>query len=195
MILDKRVLTFGFLIGGLNGIQFSFYGEGSFCLIEILGLSPVSYGASFFILATFSAMGSYASKRLNSFYETKTIISAGILLLFFTNLIFSLLSVYFAEEKEIMIYVIIFSMSINMLSFGMSIPNCLSTALSEYKSMIGSASSLFGLFYYSLASLFTLFMGLLHNDSLYVMPIYFFAISLSMVIAFFYSFGIQARSI
>lgn len=81
-----------------------------------------------------------------------------------------------------MVFIIISSMSLNMLGFGMCIPNCLSNALSEYKSMVGSASSLFGLSYYAMASLFTFFMGTLHNGSIIVMPIYFFIISLSMIV-------------
>lgn len=181
IITDKKVLSYGFLIAALNGIQFSYYAEGSFCLVEILNLSPVLYGASFFILAIFSAVGNYISKKLNSLYHTKTIIFIGIFILLFVNLFFSLSSIYFSEQKQAMIFIIIFSMSINMLGFGMTIPNCLSNALNEYRNMIGSASSLFGLFYYSITSLFTLFMGVLHNGSIIVMPIYFFTISLSMV--------------
>jgi len=191
MILDKKVLTFGFLIAGLNGIQFSYYAEGSFCLIEILGLTSVEYGATFFILAAFSAMGSYVSKKLNSIYQTKTILLIGLSTVFIANLFFALSIVYFSANKNSAIIITLISMSINMLGLGLTIPNCLSNALSDYKDMIGSASSLFGLLYYGMISIFTLFMGMLHNGSIYVMPIYFFFIGLSMIIVFVRVFGVK----
>ena len=64
----------------------------------------------------------------------------------------------------------------------MATSNALALALTDYKWCIGTASSLFGFFYYCLISLFTLGMGFLHNGTLLPMPLYFFCIGLFMLI-------------
>lgn len=60
-----------------------------------------------------------------------------------------------------------------MMSIAIIVPTSLSPALENYTNVIGTASSLFGFFYYIVASLFTLGMGSLHNGTLFPMPIYF----------------------
>jgi DHA1 family bicyclomycin/chloramphenicol resistance-like MFS transporter len=60
--------------------------------------------------------------------------------------------------------------------------NALSMALVNYKNCIGTASSLFGFSYYVGISLFTYGMGYLHNGTVYLMPIYFCAIAVFMIL-------------
>lgn len=60
--------------------------------------------------------------------------------------------------------------------------NALSLSLVNYKNRIGTASSLFGFFYYVLISLFTLGMGYSHNGTVFPMPIYFGVIAAFMIV-------------
>lgn len=47
LIQDRNVMAFGLIIAACNGISFSYFAEGPFYLIKILGLSPSLYGFSF----------------------------------------------------------------------------------------------------------------------------------------------------
>ncbi|MDZ5762771.1 MFS transporter domain protein [Candidatus Cyrtobacter comes] len=62
----------------------------------------------------------------------------------------------------------------------MATSNALALALVDYKH--ATASSLFGFFYYGLISLFTFFMGFLHDGTLLPMPLYFLGLSCFMMI-------------
>jgi hypothetical protein len=61
--------------------------------------------------------------------------------------------------------------------------SALALALVDYKWCVGTASSLFGFFYYCFISLFTLGMGMLHNGTLLPMPLYFLSIAIFMIVA------------
>ncbi|MCE2993323.1 MAG: hypothetical protein ACK5WS_07250 [Alphaproteobacteria bacterium] len=63
----------------------------------------------------------------------------------------------------------------------MATSNALALALVDYKNAVGTASSLFGFFYYSIVSGFTLLMGLLHNGTLLLIPVYFLGIRCFMI--------------
>ena len=51
LFTDRKVIGFGLLVAACNGINFSYFAEGSFYLIELLGLTPSQYGLSFFGIA------------------------------------------------------------------------------------------------------------------------------------------------
>ena len=82
---------------------------------------------------------------------------------------------------EMMIVITIVSQMISAFGICMATSNALALALLNYKHAIGTASSLFGFFYYCLISLFTFFMGYLHNGTLLPMPIYFFTLGCLMM--------------
>lgn len=67
--------------------------------------------------------------------------------------------------------------------FGFVVPMTLSSALQKHKAVLGTAGAIFGLGYYLLVTLFTWVMGLIDNGSILPMPIYFFVLSLSSVMA------------
>jgi DHA1 family bicyclomycin/chloramphenicol resistance-like MFS transporter len=68
-----------------------------------------------------------------------------------------------------------------MFGNSMAIGNALALGLRDYKGCIGTASSLFGCFYYFWISLFTLGMGYLHNGTLLPMPLYFLGLGAGML--------------
>lgn len=186
MFIDKRLLAYGFLVAACNGIGFSFFAEGSFYLINILGLSPANYGFSFICMALAGLIGGYISKKMHDYkIASFAIITKGNAIVCIGALLFLIGTLILYNTSMPAAYFIgltISCMSIIMTGIGIMIPNLLSLALEDYKATIGTASSLFGFYYYCLISSFTLIIGMLHNNTLFPMPIYFFTIAISMLI-------------
>ena len=186
LLKNKKVIGFGLIVSACNGISFSYFAEGSFYLIKILGLTPSEYGLSFIAIAAATMMGGILSKKLHNHHTAKTIMGYGLVIILASASIFSLFTVIHTNilpfPTNLMIGITILSQMSIMFGICMATSNSLALALVDYKWCIGTASSLFGFFYYCLISLFTLGMGALHNDTLLPMPLYFFGISLFMLI-------------
>jgi Bcr/CflA subfamily drug resistance transporter len=174
---DKKVLMFGFIVGGCNGISFSYFAEGSFYLIEELGLTPEQYGLSFMVIAAASMISGQVSKKLHDHLASETIMGYGLKVILCATALFSL-GAYFHPS----VVVTILSQMVIMFGVTLSTSNALASALKEYKDCIGTASSLFGFSYYLLISAFTFGMGWLHNGSLLTMPLYFLGIAVAMIL-------------
>lgn len=190
MLRDPKVLTAGFLVAACNGISFSYFAEGPFYLITMLGLSPFLYGLSFVLFAMAGMIGSYVSKKGHdrglSHY---TLMQAGTKLVLLSAVIFVIGVILLACAGIHSLYIIaltLASMALIMGGIGIIIPNILSIALEEYRAVQGTASSLFGFYYYCLISLFTLVMGMLHNHTLFSMPLFFMAIAIAMYVGMHY---------
>lgn len=184
MIRDYRVLAFSFLVAGCNGIAFSYYAEGPFYLIEMLHLSPFIYGVSFIVLAACGMLGGFISRYLHHSTTSHVILNYGLWVMVAGGAFFAAmipLCILFGVPFWIITTITIVSMAILFAGIGLMIPNVLSLALEEYRQSVGTASALFGCFYYAVISLFTLGMGLLHSGTLIPMPIYFFLISIAML--------------
>lgn len=185
LMLDKKVLGFGFIVAGCNGILFSYFAEGSFYLIKGLGLSPSHYGLSFTVIALSTMLGGITSKKLQNKHSSKEIMGYGLLIIAFTTTIFSAIAMInhnlFALPSHIMIATTILSQMGCAFGICMATSNALALALVDYKHAIGTASSLFGFFYYCLISIFTFFMGFLHDGTLLPMPLYFLSLSCLMI--------------
>jgi DHA1 family bicyclomycin/chloramphenicol resistance-like MFS transporter len=184
MMKDPKVLIAGFLVAACNGISFSYFAEGPFYLITLLGLSPFLYGTSFILFALAGMWGSYASKKWHDQNLSAYIImQKGTDLVLFGATLFIigvLLLTAMAVPAIFIILLTVATMACIMAGIGMIIPNILSLALEDYRATLGTASSFFGFYYYSLISLFTLVMGFMHNETLFPMPLFFMAIALSM---------------
>lgn len=185
LIRNKKVMGFGVIIAGCNGIFFSYFAEGAFYLIQNLGLSPKEYGFSFMLIAASTMMGGILSKKLQTHYSSQRIMDFGLNIIAIATAIFSSIAIIHYNIWQLanyqMIAVTIFNQMIIAFGICMTASNALALSLVDYKHAIGTASSLFGFLYYCLISLITLGMGLLHNGTLLVMPLYFLAISLIML--------------
>jgi hypothetical protein len=184
LLRDKKVIRFGFIVGGCNGISFSYFSEGSFYLIKGLGLSLRGYGLSFIAIAGAIMMGGRVSKKLHHSCSLETIMGYGLGIILISTGVFSCFSLLnhsiFHLPNEVMIAITILSQMIITFGICITTSNALSLALVDYKGCIGTASSLFGFFYYLLISLLTFGMGFLHNDTLLPMSLYFFCIAAFM---------------
>ncbi len=187
LMQDKRVIGLGCIVAACNGILFSYFAEGSFYFIDLLGLSPSMYGASFIMIGIATMLGGVFSKRLhNNQHSSTAIIKYGLAIMGFSAALFSMIAAFHHHilQLDTSVMVTISIVSQMCLSFGicMATSNALALALTDYKHCIGTASSLFGFFYYCLISLFTLGMGMLHNGTLLPMPLYFLTLSIFMLI-------------
>lgn len=180
---DKNVMGLGLLVAGCNGISFSYYAEGPFYLISLLGLSPSVYGLTFLAIALSTILGGFYSKRLQASLHAKIIHGLNIIL--YGSAFFSVLMLFneycFWLPKTLLIVFSLLSQMTLMFGICVTTSNALALSLADYKWCIGTASSLFGFFYYVVISLFTLGMGTLHNGTLLPMPLYFLGISIFMV--------------
>jgi len=182
---DKKAIGFGIIVGACNGMMFSYFAEGSFYLIKLLGLHPSVYGLSFIPIAISTMLGGVVSQRLLHSHNTQLVLRYGLVIIFTASTLFSLiilLHTYIVPLSAVWIIgsTILAQMCI-MFGVCMATSNALALALVAYKGSMGTASSLFGFFYYCCISLFTFVMGYLHNATLVVMPLYFLAISLLML--------------
>ncbi len=179
---DKKVMGFGLIVGAVQGITFSYFSEGSFYLIKILGLSPSDYGLSFVFIAISTMLGGLLSRRLQTLCPSKTIMVYGILVILSAAALFSGLVLWHTYavpfSNTAMIGITVGAQMMTMFGVCMTTSNGLALALVDYKDCIGTASSLFGFFYYGVISLFTFGMGCVHNGTLLPMPLYFLSLGL-----------------
>ena len=183
MLRDTRVMILAMIVAGCNGIGFSYFAEGSFYLIDLLGLSPSQYGLSFIGMASVGVASAMSVRQLHKHHDAKTILYYGLSVVVIGGLLFSMgiLSDFFLSwSRMFLIGVTILSMVIINAGVWMTTSTALSMALVDYKGCIGTASSLFGCLYYALISLITIGMGLLHNGTMLPMPLYFLGIGLVM---------------
>lgn len=184
LLKDKRAWGFGLIVGGANGIFFTYFAEGPFYLIKGLGLSPSKYGATFIPMILATMAGGLISKKLHAHRSSETIMGYGLGGMVISSGLFSLLALWYHMSPFAASWMIVgtlLSYMILMGAFCVTISNALALALVAYKGCIGTASSLFGGFYYVVISLLTWGMGSLHNGTLLPMPLYFLALSISML--------------
>ncbi|XVN42423.1 MAG: hypothetical protein RCG15_07385 [Candidatus Rickettsia vulgarisii] len=86
-------MGFGIIIAGCNGISFGYFAEGSFYLIQNLGLSPKEYGFSFMIIAAAMMMGGILSKKLQTHYSSVKIMEFGLNIIAIATAIFSFIAI------------------------------------------------------------------------------------------------------
>lgn len=180
LLRSPKVLTYGFLIGAINGVLFSYYAEAPFIFIEQFHLSTAMYGFLGIGVAGASILGSLLSKRLLSIYQPEKIILLGIKTMMFGTLFLLITSMANNLPESVQFWLMLIGIFILLTGTGMALPNCLSLALVDFQDVIGSAGAIFSLGYYLLVSLFTFGMSKLHNGTLLAMPLYFLIIGVLM---------------
>lgn len=190
MLSDPKVLIFGALIGGMNGVMFSYYGEGAFYLMEQLGLRPFYYGLTFILLSSASIGGSLVSKfLLKRGLSYTSIVRLGLLSTVIAMAVFvGSVSFSWIHPSSPILGLVLTLLCMSMLYFGMDTakPSLLSHALDKYQHVSGTASSLFGGYYYTVIALITVGMAYGRADDMLRMPLYFLSIVVFMMGLFFW---------
>lgn len=186
MMKDKHIWLCGFLIAAHNGIIFSLHAEAPFILMELLRIKPSHYAFFGLALAIPFIVASMVNSRLLKTMTPYQLNALGALLMVISlGFLVMILPYKNAISLEMMRMIFLTSISFTMLGIGISLPNCLSFSLKDYQDAIGSAQAIFGLMYYFMLGGFLTIMGIIHNGSMWPLPIYFLALSLSI---FFGSF-------
>ncbi|OPA06339.1 multidrug effflux MFS transporter [Bacillus cereus] len=180
MIRNPKVLTFGFLIGGANGILFSYYAEAPFIFIDYFKMSPGLFGFLGIVVALSSILGANTSKRLLNLFKPEKIINIGCLVMTIGAIILSVITLTGTQPTLLYAVTMLIAIFILFLGIGVTLPNCLSLALVDFQDVIGTAGSVFGLGYYLVVTLITWGMSQVHTESLVAMPIYFLVLSIIM---------------
>lgn len=185
LLCDKEVMGFGILVGGVNGILFGYFSEGPFYFIEILKLSSWAFSLCSFGIIVPLLLGGFLSRYMNAgrvdsikiiIYGAAVICLAAVVFLLLLHIAGPLLAEFALTILSLIaIYLVIFGIAL-------IIPNALSLALKNYKEIAGAAASIFGFYYYLLASLANSLMSYLHDGTLYRMPLFFFIIGFILVL-------------
>lgn len=183
---DRKVAGLGFIVAAANGIAFSYFAEGSFYLITLLGLSPRDYGISFVAIAGAAMAGGMLSRKLHDSRTSATIMHYGLVMIVISTTLGSFFvimhSFMLPLSNSVIIALTLLCQMGTMSGISMATSNALAMALVDYQWCQGSASSLFGFFYYLLIALFTSGMGMLHDGTLLPMPLYFLFMGVFMLI-------------
>ncbi|ETT86423.1 multidrug effflux MFS transporter [Viridibacillus sp. FSL R5-0477] len=182
IITDPKIIAFGLLIGGTNGILFSYYAEAPFIFIEYFKMSPGLFGFLGIVVALSSIIGANLSKRLLAVYIPEKIIYIGCLVMVVGAMILSAIVLTGTNPTVFYAAAILVAIFILLLGIGIALPNCLSLALVNFQDVVGTAGALFSLGYYLLVTLIIWGMSQLHTGSLIIMPLYFLALVVIMVI-------------
>lgn len=173
LLTNKRVLSFGLIIGIINGLLFSYYGEAPYVFIERFHLSQSMYGFLGISVALATVMGALLSNYLLSYLSPEKIIQWGLRLALLGASLLLMGTLLGNDHTVFSLYVYVFSVFILLIGTGISLPNCLSLALVDFTDVIGTAGALFSMGYYLVVSLLTFMMSVLHNGKLVTMPLYF----------------------
>lgn len=176
---SPTVLVYGLVIGGINGVLFSYYAEAPFIFIDYFQMTPGLYGFLGIFVALASIIGAMISKRLITTRLPQQIIHIGCSVMLIGT--FLLIIVCTLPLPTSMLAIgIMGTVFILLLGSGIALPNCLSLALVNFQDVIGTAGAIFSLGYYLLVSVITYGMSLLHNESLLTMPLYFLGLTTMM---------------
>ncbi|MFJ7666408.1 multidrug effflux MFS transporter [Lysinibacillus sp. NPDC097195] len=179
MITNARLWRYCLLIGGINGIIFSYYTEAPFIFTQYFTLTSAKYGLLGIIVALASIVGAMLSKRLVSYTKPEIIIVGGLVIMLLGTVL--AMTVHFLP---IFLQMSMMIMSVFLILFGTAtaLPNCLSLALIDFQDVIGSAGAMFSLGYYFLVSAIIYGMSIFHNGTVLAMPLYFLALGIAMLL-------------
>ncbi|EOW9528595.1 multidrug effflux MFS transporter [Bacillus cytotoxicus] len=182
MICNPKVMTYGILIGGTNGILFSYYAESPFIFIEYFKQSPGMFGFLGIVVAIASIIGAQISKRLLFSYTPEKIIYIGCMIMIGGVTILSIVTLIETVATVFYMTMFLIAIFILLLGIGIALPNCLSLALVDFQDVIGTAGALFSLGYYIIVTVTIWGMSQLHTGSLFIMPLYFLVLVMVMTI-------------
>lgn len=190
MIVDKNIIGCSILVAIPNGILFSYYAEGPFIFIRLLGFTPSEFGKLGLFIAFASLIGSITARKLAQHWsrEKMQFFGCGIMIICSLMLLLPALLHFISRAHLILSTALIILPMMGMVfaSFGFIVSLTLSSALKNYQSGIGTAGALFGLSYYILISIITWGMGYLNNQTVLPMPAYFLTLSIMAILTVYY---------
>lgn len=178
LLTDPIVWSYGLLIGGINGILFGYYSEAPFIFMKHFGYTSVQYGSLGMTLALASLLGALIVNFLVKYLKSEIIALIG---LTFSSISGVLLLISLQLDQASLL---ILGFFLIFLGLNITLPVALNLALKGYEDVIGTASGLFSFGYYLIVSLLTLLISLLHNGTIWTLPIFILIISLTMFLVY-----------
>lgn len=181
MLRDPHIWTTGAWIGIMNGIVFSFYGEAPFIFLHHFGFTSSQYGFIGICEASSAFAGAVFNRRLMKRHSSPGIIRIGIWVMLSGSAVLTVLSllplspVWYISGFVSCIFVV-------FCGSGMTLPHCLSNALTDYGNALGGAGAILMLYYYIVIGMVTGIMSWLHSDQLFVLPVFFLVLSVIMLL-------------
>lgn len=178
LLSNPVVWCYGLVIGGINGILFSYYAEAPFIFEGHFNFSAFQYGLLGLIIASASLLGALIVNHLVNRYRPEIIAFSGLVLSTISAV--GLLVAATVDQPAWMLAGIFFV----FLGLNITLPNALNRALIGYEQIMGSANGWFSLGYYLVVSGLTYLMSLMHNGSITSLPLYILGLSLMMLISY-----------
>lgn len=174
------------LIGATNGILFGFYQEAPFVFIDHLGMRPSFYGLLGILISGATIFAARFSYRKIENHSAESLIGFGTTCVLVGSLAFTGIVINQLLKLNLIGLGLTFaSLFVIFFGVGLIIPNSLSFALKPYQTAVGTAGSIFGLFYYCLIAGNTWLMSLLHTGGILPLPLYFLGLSAVLIIGYF----------
>lgn len=174
IISDRSFWILGGLIGTINGVIFSYYGEAPFVFIEQLNFSLIEYGCIGFLVAFASFCGAKFCKRISAKKSSQYVLYFGNFTFLLGILIYSLAVLLCADWTPCLVVLILLAIFVIMFGITCMLPICLSNALVHHKAYLGIAGAILGLYYYAIVGGITWVSSYFHSSSLLVFPILLF---------------------
>lgn len=175
LLISPKIWGYGLLISGVNGILFSYYAEAPFILIDHFKLTAVQYGWTGILIAVATLLGSLINNQLIGKINTNQLMSLGLGV--------SILGAITMSIGMTNLWMLLGSILVIFIGLNILLPIVLSHALLGFEDVIGTASGLFSFGYYILISLLTFLMSLMHNGSIFVLPVYILIVVGGMVLS------------
>jgi MFS family permease len=195
MLKNKHVMSCAFLVGACNGIVFSYYAEGPFIFIDILHFTPSQYGFLGVILTAATLSSVALSQKIAPTFKMESTILLGAVICLVGSCLFiaSALAGWMQPQFGFQAYTsILFPLFVIFVGLWFTIPNCLSIALQDYQSSIGTAGSVLGAVYYVFISIFTAVMSILHDGTVLPLPAYVLFLSTLLVLVSYWGIYLPA---
>lgn len=189
-IRDKTLLSYGFIVGGYNGICYGFFIQAPFIFIENLSMHPSDYGKLFFIITVFNLSGGllcrYLVKRYVNIYKIQMVgfclsVTGGLLLLVSSTFNIKEISVLFASLS------IFIPISIHMMGHALVVPMLLRNALEDYRKVNGAAGAIFGSLYTAMSAMFSFIISIFHSNTINNYAYLFVTLLIISIILFYKS--------
>ncbi|WP_312923675.1 multidrug effflux MFS transporter [Empedobacter brevis] len=170
---DRYFWLYGTLIGTINGVIFSYYGEAPFIFIEDYHFSIIEYGCIGFIVAAACFSGANYCRKKIGLIDAKQILNKGNLF-FFTGIAVLFILNFLPLKEKVSVSFLLGGIFLMMFGLSVILPICLSNALNNHKAYLGIAGALLGLFYYCIVGGLTIIMSMLHGTSAIAFPLFLF---------------------
>lgn len=168
IIRMKKMWSYAFVIGGLNGVMFGFYVEMPFIFLQYGHKDTISLFN--IIVGMMVLVAAVVNKSMTERYcDSLKIIRAGLLINFLGCMLFTIgLMIADRIAPSTFIAIMVITRGISGVGQIISIPHCLRFGVEDAGKASGVAGAVFGFIYYVIIAIVSAFVSLMHDDHHFV---------------------------